>query len=281
MSGEEANGNSHPPCPYCGSELHLDPQARAKCKSCEQWVYPGRDQRVFDHHPLTKEENDTVRALNQTTQNYAVSWEDVEEMRDDLAEKFGAEPDPGDLLWRVWNELLTRQPDRAPEIRLQMARHRHREGEDPTKHLDLIREEADRLADVPQHVWRKVARFKSEIGLDPTPELEYEKRLEILRHREYGATSVSISPVGNGCRSCQELAGRTYDLDEALEEMPLPNPDCTHTPEEDAEPLCRCSWQPEDIEHTLEIEVDSGQKSGCLVALAFLPVDLLAGLLSS
>lgn len=275
------NDEGYPPCPYCGNELHLDPQARAKCKSCEQWVHPGRDQRVFDHHPLTEEENDTVQQLKSATRNFAVSWGDIEKMRDQLAEKFGGEPNPGDLLWAVWNDLLTRQPDRAPEIRLEMARQRHREGDDPTQLLDQLRDEADRMGGVEPWIWRQVARFKSEIGFDPTPELERENRRQLEQHREYGATKVSITTVGNGCRSCQQLDGRTFAVDEALREMPLPNPDCTHAPEEGAEPVCRCSWQPEEIDHsgTYQVEAGGGQKSGCLVALATLPANLIAELL--
>lgn len=279
MSGDESD-DSYPPCPYCGNELHLDPQARAKCKSCEQWVHPGRDQRVFDHHPLTEEENDALRQLKRATRNFAVSWNDIEEIQRDLADEFGTEPDAGDLLWRVWNELLTRQPERLPEIRLEMARQRHREGADPTEQLDLIAEEADTLADVQPHVWRQVARFKSKAGLDPTQELEYQHRAQLLDYREIGATTVTISSTGNGCRSCQELAGRTLDLDEALDQMPLPNPDCTHTPEEGAEPLCRCSWHPDDYEYQMEVQVGADQKSGCLVALVTLPANLLAQLVS-
>lgn len=76
MSDNRVDDDGYPPCPYCGSELHLDPKARAKCKSCRQWVYPGRDQPVFDHHPLTEGENDAVRQLKSATRSFCPASRD-------------------------------------------------------------------------------------------------------------------------------------------------------------------------------------------------------------
>lgn len=271
----------NPPCPYCGEELHLDPQARAKCKACEEWVYPGRDQKIFDHHPLTKEENESVRQLKRATRNFAVSWNDVHEIQDQLAEKFGHEPPGSDVLWQVWNELITRQPEHEPHIRLEMARQLHREDRDPSQQFELIENAAKRIPrDRMRAVWPSVARFKAEIGRDPTPELVRARRIELEQYGELGAKSVRVSTMGNGCRSCEELSGESYAVERALEEMPLPNPDCTHEPEENATPLCRCTWQPEGFE-TSEIRIDAGgEKSGCVVALLALPAHLIAQLLA-
>lgn len=270
----------HPPCPYCGKELHLDPQARVKCMACERWVYPGRDHEVLDHHPLTEEENEAVRQLEMATRGFTLSWSDVHEIRDQLTEQVGHEPDISDLLWRVWNELLTRQPERAPQIHLEMARQLHREGEDPSQQLDLIEDVTGR---VPRGelrgIWTRVARFESEIGMDPTPELVRARRIELERYEGLGANSVRVSTMGDGCHACEELAGEHYSVDRALEEMPLPNPKCTHVPEENAAPLCRCSWQAESFE-TAELGIDAGRESGCAVALLTLPVGLIARLLA-
>lgn len=279
MTEGDAEGEQYPPCPYCGEELHLSPQARAKCKSCGQWVYPNKSTFLFDHDPVTEEQREVARAVKGAIRNFALSREDVSRIREELEEQFGHEPPPGDVLWRCWNELLTSQPDREAEIRLEMARQRHREGEDPAEHLERIREIVKRRGEDPRSTLTQVARFKAKIGEDPAPDMKLHHRVQLEEYRELGSETVEIHALGNGCSSCQDLHGREMSIDKALEEMPLPNPDCTYTPDEAEETLCRCSFTPGAFHQTSEVSASKQGNEGCLVALLAFPTTLLAEML--
>ena len=279
MAEGKQEGYQYPPCPYCGEELHLDPDARAKCKGCGQWVYPNRTTFLFDHDPVTEEEREVARAIKGAIRNFAVSRDDVARIREELEDQYGHEPPSGDVLWRCWNELLTTQPDREPEIRLEMARQRYREGEDPSEHLSRVREVVKRRGEDQRATLRQVARFKAKIGLDPSPDMKLHHKFQLEEWREMGSETVEIHAQGNGCTSCQDLHGREMSINKAPKLMPLPNPSCTYTPEEGDQPLCRCSYTPGAFHQTIEVNASTQSSEGCLVALLTLPTTLLAEIL--
>lgn len=140
--------------------------------------------------------------------------DDFERERRRLEEAWGHEPPERDVLWALWNRA-TRE------------------------HRGLAT-----LSGIYYHM----AIFKSAEGEDPAPMLEQSRRAELVKiqrgHQQVGAgeATVIISAAGNGCESCRVLDGKTLPVREALETMPLPNPDCCHGLHEGSPSFCRCGY---------------------------------------
>ena len=56
------------------------------------------------------------------------------------------------------------------------------------------------------------------------------------------APEVEIMGCDNACPACQDLIGRIYTIDQALEQMPLPCANCTTSTFHGLPGYCRCSW---------------------------------------
>ena len=54
---------------------------------------------------------------------------------------------------------------------------------------------------------------------------------------------VQILSCGNGCENCEKLNGKMYTIDEALNQMPIPNENCGNLFYTYSNyPFCRCLW---------------------------------------
>lgn len=73
-------------------------------------------------------------------------------------------------------------------------------------------------------------------------ELTKSKKCELRYWKENGMEKVSIISE-NGCQNCKRIHGKTFTIDEALKEMPLPNKDCSYIMNpETRKPFCRCMY---------------------------------------
>lgn len=61
----------------------------------------------------------------------------IEAETPERTEEWDHDPDPGDLLWRVWNELFTRHPDWAPRG-LVLAKLKHVPGSTPIRSISTV-----------------------------------------------------------------------------------------------------------------------------------------------
>lgn len=145
---------------------------------------------------------------------YGFDRNDFEREKRRLVAEGVHEPQEKDVLWALWNRALEEhsQLHAKSGIYYQMAIFRSEEGEDPAPMLT-----ESRRAEL-----RKMIRDREQMGMDPPV--------------------VEILAAGNGCDSCLAANGTTLPAPEALETMPLPNPDCTHGLHEGSPPFCRCSY---------------------------------------
>jgi hypothetical protein len=206
-------------CPYCAVELVPPPKASKRCPHCGQKIHrrtvPGTDERRL----MTEAEaaqNDTAweryRACNESVriaEQLGFSRSDFERARRGLASRWGHEPPPHDVLWRLLNRGLLQAGERGDLLK-QSAIY----GEQA--HL-LYQEEGSPYLDLA----RKAAqlRLQYEASRDPTRPLHV-----------YSANDSHV------CPSCRALANRRrgWTVAEALEDPPVPNPKC-------ASGWCRCS----------------------------------------
>lgn len=149
-------------------------------------------------------------------ESFGFDRNDFERTRERLATRFGLDPPESDVLWALWNEVVTQasDPHERAMIYYRMALFRSHEGRDPAPLLH-------------QHHWTL---------------LESERQETTSRGYEKGEVGVEILAAGHACEACQEDGGTVLSLREALDTMPLPNPRCTHGLHEGSPPFCRCSY---------------------------------------
>lgn len=200
-----------PSCPYCHQSLHLDPKRSVKCRSCGKTVCVRSTNQLFDHHPLTAKEAGAADSFRDLL-NYGVVAEDFHRARRELENQFGHSPLPGDVIWRLWHEVLLSSPGQARQIYYSMA-------------LTLARE-----------------------GRSPHQILRLSARASLEEFQRTGIVSaVRILPAGNGCSTCARLDGVVLTIAEALDSMPIPEPHCTHQLFDDNDGFCRCIYIAEGI----------------------------------
>lgn len=125
----------------------------------------------------------------------------------DLAEKFGYKPKCRDVIWRICHEEIIKNINNhgfLSSLYYQMALFLNKEGKNFFHILQQARKE----------------------------ELEKMKTIDIKE--------VEIMSVG-GCPSCEELNGKKFTIEEALDKTPIPNKNCSN---KDFNNFCRCIYQP-------------------------------------
>lgn len=126
-----------------------------------------------------------------------------------LAERFGKEPGVHDIVWSIFNELLLRTTDFQDQKSLHYS----------------------------------MALFLADEGRDPYRMLQQASRAELMHYKNSGAIDkVKILASGNGCAECESLGGTILDIDQALNEMPIPNKECTYKSFSKKHSFCRCCY---------------------------------------
>lgn len=204
-------------CPYCGAELVPPPKATKKCPHCGEKMHLKRAAGTVERRLMTEAEvaendkaweryhaqNDSVRLA----ESLGFSPSDFDRAQEELASRWGHEPAPRHVLWRLMNEGLL-QAQRRDDLLKQSAISRelaHLLYQEGRPHLELARKAAQ-------------LRLRYEARRDPT------RRLHV-----YSANDKYV------CPSCQALVShhRGWAVAEALEDPPVPNPNC-------ASGWCRC-----------------------------------------
>jgi len=91
-------------------------------------------------------------------------------------------------------------------------------------------------------IYYEMARLISEEGKDPKPYLSNALCIELQELKKGGAKTVRVVGCGmrgddpSACNKCIALHGKKYDIDVALQTLPIP------TLCENEEGLCRCSY---------------------------------------
>lgn len=205
-----------PKCPYCRVALAKRPQRKTKCSACGKPIFvkstPGdRTKRLMTEAEANKAEamwqaHEEQNKYVSTLQSLGLSEEDLEKESNRLLSRKSKK--------EVYSALLERVAKEADDLhRRKMAHHflaieRSREGKDFLTHL------------------KEAARC------------------ELLRYQQQNIKKVEILTAGSGnsCTECEKQSRKIYPLEQALKEMPLPCPSCTHTGLGDVKGFCRCTY---------------------------------------
>ena len=159
---------------------------------------------------LTLAQADYIAGRNQALRRLewlGVTAEDFDARYEQLSERFGARPARGDVYWSFAVQLANAHAGDyhvTKQLRHGMARHLHNEGRS----------------------WFRQSQLALEDELLGTK--------ETLEHFGPGS-GIVIAAADYCCDACKVFDGASFDVDVALELMPLPSPDCIGNP-------CRCSW---------------------------------------
>ncbi|MFA5056122.1 MAG: hypothetical protein WC562_08130 [Dehalococcoidia bacterium] len=207
-------------CPYCNFTLKKPPQRKAKCPSCGNFMYirtlPTTRERVIVTESRAKE-IDTEWATSQSRQkwmqilsSYGTSETDYEREKGQLTKKFGHEAKDRDVIWSLFNRLITIKRD--------------------LHSLKTLNYE--------------MAVFLDEENRDFRPLLEQAAKMDLLQYKKLNVVKVEIlsAGIGNSCEGCQKQHGKIYTIDEALRLMPIPCKDCTRTLNSERKGFCRCKY---------------------------------------
>jgi hypothetical protein len=105
---------------------------------------------------------------------------------------------------------------------------------------ELIRDAQDKQ--LKAKLIEATAEYQSMIGMDPRPVLAELHRTELGIFKDLGFERVSIVCKKDACPACKRRDGDVIFIEDALEEMPLPHPNCTKLPHPRAAPHCRCHY---------------------------------------
>jgi hypothetical protein len=174
-----------PKCPYCDALLEKKPARKKKCPHCSNYIFVRKGRLLTESQKIVEEWLDRLGAFGITRQAF-------DQHRERLAKQFGFRPSVNDTVWRVLNSLVAGTTDhsQAKLIYCEMAR--------------LVRGE----------------------GKDPKPYLAEAAKQELLDLKESGVISqVRVNTVNDRfvCSKCRALAEKTFTIDQALHDMPIPN----------------------------------------------------------
>lgn len=190
-----------PTCPYCNNTLPKIPKRKAKCPYCKNDIHVRSEQDLFDSQLLTEKDARTVDWFNKLL-IYGFRRDDFFRKKDELTQKFKTAPPSTDIIWGLFQEAL-----------LKNANDYHR--------LSVINYD--------------MAIFLSEERKNPFYCLQESKKMELINYKQKGVQKIKILSINDSisCNSCKNLDGKTFLINDALNNMPIPPNDC---------PFCRCRY---------------------------------------
>lgn len=192
-------------CPHCSSVLEKRPSRKAKCPSCEQYIYVRKGKFIT-------ESQKNAYQFAQRFEHLGVTIDDFNNSKAKLTQEWGNAPGDNDVFWRILNVLITKQkdPNNLISIYEEMGKIAKAEGKDAASYYNQVKKIQARM-----------------------------NRQQLIDHKNLKGyvTGVRISAIDDNhtCSYCRDLDGRVYTLDQALEDNPLPGK-CS------SESICRCIY---------------------------------------
>ncbi len=205
---------SKPKCPYCKSALLKVPVRKTKCLDCGKYFFVKSTPDNREKRIMTEAE-----ALDAEAE-----WSEYHEHNRFVSALSGFGLTEKDLL-KAQKGLFKKKP-------LREAYH------------DLLMSITEKHKDYGNRYMAhgQLALELCKAGNDFLNHLKEAAKYELLRLKSMGVKKVEISTTGegNGCVQCQEQANIEFNIDEALESMPIPCESCTHADIGDG--FCRCCY---------------------------------------
>lgn len=132
-SGQASTARNTSSCPYCGAVLNPAPKKKRACPECSQDIYVRTTQKLFESNLLTKEQA-LAADFFKDLEYQGATVNDFKDAREALATKWGIDPQPYDVVWRVSNSLVTRA-EYPGMVTFSQALYQLKRGNDPTPYL--------------------------------------------------------------------------------------------------------------------------------------------------
>lgn len=262
----ECHDELRPLCPYCHAALKRRPKARSKCRTCGNFYYDERRQRILSSTILTEEQLAEVRVVQSAGIDRFGRLEPLYvRLKRELTERSAAEPNPADVVSAMALEI-----EREHEIRQVLDDYLERSGIWITEYLSKEAELRQSLGRVPtpnevgiglwnelvsrtgpgkhqalRQVYLNLAYWKARRGLDAFSTVQQAELAQLEHWLAQGgfvrAVRIVIEP--GACKPCRDrrrdvLQGRrSLPLVEARRLHPLPFRECT------SDFFC-CSYEP-------------------------------------
>lgn len=193
-------------CPYCNENLEKRPSRKTKCPFCKKYIY------VKSNKLVTEEEAKAIEQkwkIKHELENFGLSEIDYNNHKNKLAKKRGFEPKHFDVIWGLLNK----------------------------KTLELAKnKDFNSLVSL----YYQMALFLNEEGKIFFHVLQQSRKTELVNMKAMDIIKeVEIMSVG-GCSSCEELNGKKFTIEEALDKMPIPNKNCSN---KNYNNFCRCVYK--------------------------------------
>jgi hypothetical protein len=95
-------------CPYCNRTLEKEPSRKKACPFCNKFIYVRTDPKTKKRIWVTEEQRDKVdeewRIITGTQDDYLVSQNRFNEVKEQLRKKFGKEPSNNDVTWVIYTD---------------------------------------------------------------------------------------------------------------------------------------------------------------------------------
>lgn len=211
----ECHDVNQPMCPHCGADLPGRPVGRGNCSSCNRAFFVRPQQKAYPSTILTARQVIIVDSLKELSR-FGLNEDDFFRCRAILTDKHkGEAPKDEQVILKLYKGLL-----------------KQCEGHGETA-----------------EVQESISKFQRDVGMD-----SFEARkawaIATLQNLLKGkiTRAVKIKVQGDACEHCAKLADRVYRLEEAIEKLPIPCPECTKKRHpKDAHSACRCEYVPQSL----------------------------------
>ena len=115
-----------------------------------------------------------------------------------------------------------------------------------SNHIDLIKGIFEvQIKEIKDLHYKKMQYYSMAIIMNENKQdsfyyLQQAAKAELQNLKKMGTEEVEL--IGGSCPSCQQLKGKVFKVDEALEQMPIPNKNCTHILYDKKRGFCRCLY---------------------------------------
>lgn len=151
--------------------------------------------------------------VNKWTRNllrYKITRELIEEEKLKLSKKFGKEASYNDTIWEIFNKLVLQHINNFQALK---------------------------------GIYYEMAIFLNEEGKNPFQSLQNASKMELIHYKQSGLKRVEVIAAAKvSCSECSKLNGKTFNIDDAIKTLPLPNKKCKFHLHSGEFPFCRCTW---------------------------------------
>ena len=197
---------------------------KIKCPYCEGLleVQPKRKKKcphcekyifVRDHIMVTEEYAEIIDGLKM----FEFSVEQYLESEKELGERFGYKPKCRDVIWHICNKEIKNRNDSS----------------------------------ILGTLYYNMAILLDSEGKDAFQMLQQSAKARLQSYKQMGTDIVEIQ-VGDDCPYCMNLADKTYKIEEALDQGPIPHKNCSNIRKNKKGGFCMCQYWPTS-EEALEI----------------------------